>query len=292
MTLAIAAKYPWSNFSELIKMGAPVSQAVIMASDSRWTYDDYYIPYEDIGTKLFQLGKDCGAVYAGDVKAGEHSIKVLSNKLARRKTSDFQRSLVLAGSTFSRVYQYHQKERRSKGERVYPLYILVGVCNVVGEASLIYFSSESNFKPVFITGVYGVGIREAYASFEEKFMKEIESEVNKELKTRYRYPVVRYMPIQQDAEHVGILLAAKLEGVIETETFKSKGIGGKVQYGIVTKDGFQMRELSKTTDPTNEGPGWTRITASPEEITTFRKKFNLSANYQNINKFGIFQMCD
>lgn len=290
MTLAVAAKYPWSNFSELIKMGAPVSQAVIMASDSRWTYDDYYIPYEDIGTKLFQLGKDCGAVYAGDVKAGEHSIKVLSSKLARRKTPDFQRSLVLAKSTFSRVYQYHQKERESKGERVYPLYILVGICNVVGEASLIYFSSESNFKPVFITGVYGVGIREAYASFEEKFMKEIESEVNKELKTRHRYPVVRYMPIQQDAEHVGILLAAMLEDVIKTATYKT--IGGKMQYGIATKDGFQMWELLIATDPTNEGSGWTRVTASPEEITTFRKRFNLSATYQNIDKFGIFQICD
>ena len=213
MTLAVAAKYPWSTFHKLINIGAHAPQAVILASESRWTYNNYNIPYEDIGTKLFRLAKDCGAVYSGDAEAGGDCIDELSKKLSKRKIPSSQRSLFTAETTF-----------------LYPLYILVGVCDSSGQASLIYFSSQSNFKPVFLEGVYGVGIREAYASFEERFKKEIESEVDKELKTRYRYPAVRDMPIQEDAEHVGMLLAAMLEGklwhsdkgwISYTRTFKN-----------------------------------------------------------------------
>lgn len=292
MTLAVAAKYPWGVFSELIKMGAQVSQAVILASDSRWTYGNRNIPYEDIGTKVFKLGKDCGAVYAGDAKAGEHSIKELFNKLARRKTPNFQRSLVLAENTFYRVYQYHKKQR-DKQKRIYPLYVLVGICDTLGQASLIYFSSKNNFKPVFLTGVYGVGIEEARVEFEKEFKQEIGLMVRTKLDKLLKMPPsVRNLAlkIETNAGDIAIPLVAKLEEFITVD--KYKGIGGKIQCAMITKDGFQPLDIFKTTDPTNEGKGWTPATAKPEELTTIRKRFNLTINYQNVNKFGISQMCD
>jgi|TARA_B100001971_G_scaffold191265_1_gene194655 hypothetical protein len=58
------------------------------------------------------------------------------------------------------------------------------------------------------------------------------------------------------------------------------------------EDGFQPFEILETADPANESSGWTRIAVSADEIAMIMRRLNLSVNYQNVNKFGIFQMCD
>ena len=72
MTLSIGALFPWGRVAEAINaVGGFMPQAVILAADSRWTYSAGDKPYDDIGTKLFQLLGNAAAVYAGDVEAGE-----------------------------------------------------------------------------------------------------------------------------------------------------------------------------------------------------------------------------
>jgi hypothetical protein len=291
MTLAIGVHYPWSPFAELIRTGAPITQAVILVSDSRWTYEspsNSPLYYEDFGTKLFQLGKDCGAVYAGVSSIGEHCIEEPSYKLAKEKQRSFQRSLYLAEATFKKTYKYHKKDG-VKGKVLPPLYFIAGVCDSYGKASLIYFSYSNNFKPILLIGVHGIGDNQAYSVFKEAFRQEVELKINDEVKTRLRYPLVNDLtiPVQVSAQEVGMILVAKLENLITTGQYSS--IGGKVQSAIITQEGFQRFEVSKTTDITNQGPGWSRVTARPKEMVTLREKDKLPANYQSVaDSFTIF----
>jgi hypothetical protein len=148
MTIAVAAIWPWDYVLDLSGVpSAALPQAVILLSDSRWTFVDPTIPrplyYEDVGTKLFQISNDAGAVYAGHVNAGEECL----SRLARR----FRKKLVkkpVTGMTkdlFREVYSRHNTK--------HPLRVFVGACSPGGRSELWYFGSERNFEPIKLTGI-------------------------------------------------------------------------------------------------------------------------------------------
>ena len=67
MTIIVGAKYPWGILNQLSPPGGKIPQAVILASDGRLSekQGDDYLPKLDVGTKVFRLGMDAVAAYAG-----------------------------------------------------------------------------------------------------------------------------------------------------------------------------------------------------------------------------------
>ena len=287
MTLSIAAKYPWGPLRNLIQLQSDLSQAIIFVTDSRWTryYPNNQHYFEDVGTKLFALTNDSGVVYAGDVVSGEHCVKELSKKLGERGKRSFKVSMYTAQQTFQGVYRYHKKGRRT---RVFPLYFLVGVCDKAGNASLMSFTSPK-FNPVFIEGIYGVGVREAYKDFENAINEEVDKAVKEEFASRSRYPFLQtmHMPVKNSVEIIGMLIA----GIMQTEVVdisEHSTIGGPIQYAILTKEGIQTSELSWTKDPTGATDSWHRATPLPGEITTYQDKYKLGLAFIDSKSFGLY----
>ena len=106
MTLAVGAKYPWGELNKLFAPTARPANAIILASDSRWTYTHGVVPpYKDVGTKLFVIDSHAGAVYAGGVGVGEQCLDELRWQLPRQKRLGSQHGRALAQKTFRRVYK-------------------------------------------------------------------------------------------------------------------------------------------------------------------------------------------
>lgn len=287
MTLAIAAKYPWGPLRKLTVFQSDLPQAVMFVTDSRWTryYPKNQCQFEDVGTKFFTLTTDAGAVYAGDVISGEHCIKELSAKLTKSRRRSFRVSMYIAQQTFADVYKYHRRSRKAK---VFPLYFLIGVCDKAGNASLMSFSSPK-FSPLFIEGIYGVGVKEAYKEYEGVINGEIEKIVKEEFDIRSRWPVLQTMraPVQNDAEHVGMLIAAIMQTrVIDAD--KHSTIGGPIQYAIITQEGIKTPQLSWTTDGTGATDTWHRVSPLSGEITTYQEKYKLGPAFIDSSLFGLY----
>ena len=95
--------------------------------------------------------------------------------------------------------------------------------------------------------------------------------MEKELSLRRRWPTIPIadlgpVPIKADPHHVAMVIAGLLHNTIESELDKT--VGGKVQCAVITAEGFSSLRISSTTDPTNEGPGFTRLTPKPHELST------------------------
>jgi len=288
LTLSIAAKYPWGPLRKLTVFQSDLPQALIFVTDSRWTkyYPNNQYEFEDVGTKFFALASDSGVVYAGDVISGEHCVKELSRKLKKNRKASFKVSMYTAQQTFQDTYRYHKQRRRTK---VFPLWFLIGVCDKAGSASLMSFTSPK-FSPAFIEGIYGVGIKEAWKVFENAINEEIDKAVKEEFDVRSRYPVLQTMPnlpVKNDAQHVGMLVAAIMKERIINSPNQST-IGGLLQYAIITKEGIQMPELSSTKDPTGATDIWHKTTASPNEITTYQDKYKLGPAFIASSSFGLY----
>ena len=289
MTLSIAAKYPWGELRKLSAFQGDLPQAIIFATDSRWTkyYPNNQHDFEDVGTKFFDLTDDSGAVYAGDVQSGEHCIKELKTKLKSNRKRSFKSSMYTAQQTFQRVYKYHIRTRKKK---VFPLWFLIGVCDKAGNANLMSFSSPK-FNPIFVEGICGIGVRKAYKDFEKTLNDEIEKVVKEEFDTRSKFPALQKLqaPINANAETIGMLIA----GVMHQQIIGNAGyytIGGPIQFAIIDREGINMPGLRWTKDPTNDGGPWLRATAEPGEITTYQDKYKLGPDFINISSFGLYQI--
>jgi len=290
MTLSIAAKYPWGPLRKLLQLQKDLPQAIIFATDSRWTryYPDNRYEFEDVGTKFFALTNDSGVIYAGDVISGEHCIKELSRKLKKNTRRSFKVSMHIAQQTFQDIYRYHKQSRRTK---VFPqLYFLIGVCDKFGNASLMSFTSPK-FDPIFIEGMYGVGVKEAHKEFENVINAEIDKRVNEEFNFLYSHHAILQtmpnVPIQNDAQHVGMLIAIIMKERVADASLHAT-IGGPIQYAIITKEGIKTPEMRWTADPIGATDMWHRATASPDEITTYQDKYKLGPAFSNSSSFGLY----
>lgn len=276
MTLAIGAKYPWDELNKLLPPNSNLPEAVILASDSRFSrkLPCGYVPSSNIGTKLFKLGRDAGAVYAGISEVGEKCLDELRWKLSRQRTPNSRQSRELAKRTFQDVYKHYLATERLKPDDA-PLYILIGTCDTRGQAELYRFSYAANFNPEPITGLKALGWPDTVSRFDNLLKNELQKKVEGELSLRRRYPqipIATWVPMPIKADHVAILMVASLNNIIESGSDKT--VGGMVQCAVITSEGISLPEISSTTNGTNKGPGWTRVTARPEELITVTGMFS------------------
>ena len=137
MTVAVGAKYPWGDLCRLPPPESNISEAVILASDSRFSRKSgsSYTTVSDVGTKLFPLGKDFAAVYAGISAIGELCLDELRWKLSKETSPNSLRSRRIAEQTFRAIYRHKLASARLRAEEN-PLYILLGACTNTGSAEL------------------------------------------------------------------------------------------------------------------------------------------------------------
>lgn len=165
MTLAVAAVFPWqavldSMSSEILTtlqhLGLP-KQAILFAADSRWTYTNDG-SHEDGGVKLFGLGANAIAIYAGNVAAGERSIialeKHFSDKPPKTETETYERMRdVLRG-----IWSQHHHDGGG-------LYLLIGSSWFDGSCALMQFRHDIDFEPERVSGVQAIGSQRAIDYF-------------------------------------------------------------------------------------------------------------------------------
>ena len=253
MTIAVAALWPWDYISSVMDLStkAPLQQAVILLSDSRWTIKckdpsksgGVAENHLDGGKKLFKTASDAGAVYAGHVAAGEECL----SRLARR----FQKNMVkrpvtrLARDLFRAVYAGHHTKS--------PLRIFVGSCNQAGQAELWYFDSDKAFEPIRLTGVNLLAFPDTQKMFREGL--EAESHIIRP---------DRLTPLQ------GFLWlsAALQEHVMWPEVDRS--VGGKIQSAVIDSGGFTTNVLlSAPADNAQlSDDAWKKLTPEAGELRT------------------------
>lgn len=268
MTIAVGAKYPWGSLNRLLPSGFKISEAVILASDGRISkkQGSDYTPERDIGTKVFQLGRDAVAVYAGISEIGEKCIDELRWKLSKQHSPNSVNSRKIAQEVFQNGYKHNLALTKVSPEDA-PLYILIGACNKRGQAELYKGSYISNFTLEPVSGLNVLAWLDTKNLFDNFLSGELNKQVENELSLRKRFPEIpmaSWVPMPIKPEHVATLIVATLSRVITTGADKT--IGGMVQCAIVTSEGMTFPEISYTTNGTNQGPGWTRATANQEEL--------------------------
>lgn len=270
MTLSIGIKYPVKQLNRLLEQGDVTAEAIVLASDSRWTYPNGHC--EDYGTKLFQLGSDAGAVYAGKSALGELCLTGLRNRLKAQqvpRSSYFQK---IAQQTFQEVYKQVSKGI-PQSERV--LYMLLGVCESSGKAELYQFRFDIDFEPERVKGIQAIGCQPPVMIFRKTLKHELNRRVREELSVRRRHREdLAYLnklgfrvPIPITPYDIAMIAGYSLNTIVGSNV--SKFVGGKLQCAVITKeDGFQLLSLHYTIDPTNEGPGFTRATIQQSKLET------------------------
>ena len=270
MTIAVAAKFPWGALNNLIPANVVIPESVILASDSRYSRQTAtgYVPSSDSGTKLFQIGRDVAGVYAGVSRIGEICFDTLRRNLGRQSSPTSDTSKRIAQQTFNKVYRHEIAVMRLNPDQA-PLYILIGACNNAGNAELFRFSYQNNFVPVTVEGLDVLGWEQTSLKFIELLTGELHKKVEEELALRRKYtqiPMAQMSPMPIADGQVAILVVAMLRSLIEEGS--NTTIGGNIQLAQITKDGLIFPSVSFTTNPTNDGPGWTRATANGATLHT------------------------
>ena len=268
MTIAVGAKYPWGSLNRLLPSGFKVPEAVILASDGRISrkQSSDYTPERDVGTKVFQLGRDAVAVYAGISVIGEKCIDELRRRLSKQHPPNSVKSRKIAQEVFQTVYKHNLALTKVSPDDA-PLYVLIGACNKRGQAELYKASYASHFRLKPVSGLNVAAWPDTKNSFNSFLSGELNKQVENELSLRQRFlkiPIASWVPMPIKAEQVAILIVAILSRIIETGMDKT--IGGMVQCAIVTNEGVTFPKVSSTTNGTNQGPGWTRATANQKEL--------------------------
>ena len=120
MTIIVGALWPW--WGEAGMPTAPVRglkpQVAILASDSRWTIsrEGKADTYEDVGQKMFQIAPDAGAVYAGDVEAGEEALNELVDVRHEGTAGAQGHPFLVARDVFKAVYGVTNTRQRNRSE--------------------------------------------------------------------------------------------------------------------------------------------------------------------------------
>jgi len=281
MTIAVGAKYPWGSLNKLPPPDSNIPEAVIIASDSRFSkmQGTALTPIIDVGTKVFQLGIDATAVYAGTSRIGEACIDELRWKLSKQHISKSDHSKKIAQKVFQDVYKHSLSEMKLTKYDA-PLYIMIGACNKQGKAELYSASYDTNFSLEPVTGLNAVALPTTKDFFYYLLNNELNKQIEDELSRRSRYPKIpwaSWVPMPIPAIHVAILITATLNIIIQTNADRS--IGGLVQCALMTKEGVSFPGISYTADPSNKGPGWTRATAKQDELKTVTGTSSLFSFY-------------
>lgn len=274
MTLALGVKYPYGRLRQALEslQHAHLQEAVILMSDSRWTFSEPQARFEDVGTKIFKLDRSTALAYAGDVKTGEHCVKELEKKFKKLENNKIK--YIDINGTFKRVYKYHKK----RDPNTFRLLFLMGKYLKSGKVKLIYFESP-DFKCVFVNGIKGIGDELAY--------KEVFKIISPKIDDVSMYTG----DTQKDTMKVAMLFSDVMYNIVIKNVEYGK-VGGPIQFVIIDKSGVNTAELSWTTDGTGKSDVWHRITARSDEITTYKKRAHLKPNFIDVESFGLHSYCD
>lgn len=224
MTLGVAASFPWGWARTAYSSPTfpfPVSNAVILLADSRWTYDG--LPPEDRGQKLWPIsveaGHAIGAIIAGDVMTAEEALRSIRDNV-RHIDGSPPSVASLASKDLSKVYQAHRNARPDIS-----LHVIIGMADALGQTTMMCFDCRENFTPRFTEGVELIGWPSARDIFRER-LPEIEN-------------LVRSRSNSHKPESWAMALAECLYGEV-IGSGEEPFVGGRVQMAIV--DGQGLRE--------------------------------------------------
>ena len=162
MTLLVGAIFPWQHLLDsptfrALKQLSPAG-GVIIAADSRWTYPDGRT--EDGAVKLFGVGTNAIAAYAGSAIAGEDAIIGLSTRMKVSSTlHDFtsQTQAIIAAAWG------HHPDSHQDG-----LEVLLAYSYASGSAWLGHFSSTDDFAPHEDDDMTVIGPERARVHFQQR----------------------------------------------------------------------------------------------------------------------------
>ena len=247
MTIAIGALWPWARLASLAGLREnPPPRATILIADSRWTFlypGGRPSDYSDVGTKLFRIAKDAGAVYAGDVDSGEECLARLARRFEKRRVK--LPVTRMARDLFRAVYSRHHPG--------HPLGIFLGACSDRGDPELWYFDDSSDFEPVPLVGLNLL----AFPETEKTFRAGLE----------YEKHIIRSGQPAEPIDGALWLIAALKEHVIDKDVDPS--VGGKIQCAVIDGGGFQPIGISGSADT---GTTWQPISPRAGELKTFRPR--------------------
>jgi len=272
MTLAIAVQYPYGKLARAFESLAQIRnirypQAIIFVSDSRWSYDNP-IMYEDIGAKIWDINRNTVISYAGDVKAGELCIEEFKKRVKNINVRLFNAS---------GMFQYIYKRLKKSEPRTKRLLLLLGSYLRNKGTKLVCLESP-NFRPMEITGVQGIGNKDAFNAV----IEEVEPKIN---------DLSIYTGTEKDYFTIATyFIDAMRRLAIQNASYND--IGGPIQCRILDCNGSSAPLISFTSDPTGKTDEWHRATATSDEVTTFLKRWNLEAKYLSGRYFRLCSYCD
>lgn len=259
MTLAIAATFPWGQLRRVVTSmpGASLAGGVILATDSRWSFEDARPP-EDIAQKLWPLAPErgIGAVFAGDVWAAEDAFAAAKKRIADVDMT-YPHTIALAISeALVDVYKKHKARRRT----VHPLYVLVGMANRVGDCAVIKYSYASKFTPIYVVGLDGIGSPTAIDAVRAK-LPDVDSAMMPRDGSGWslsiddwalQFAAGAFYPALSDAE--------------------DQTVGGGIQIATLSASGWNELSISKTSDLRNL-ENWDKISVQSDEVEEWRQHF-------------------
>jgi len=272
MTLAIAVQYPYGKLGRAFHSLAQIRnirypEAIIFVTDSRWSYDNPII-YEDIGAKILDINNKTIISYSGDVKAAKLCIEEFKKKVNNPNVRLFN-----ASGTFQYIYK-RLKKREPRTKR---LLLLLGSYLRNKGTKLVYLESP-NFRPIEITGVQGIGNKDAFNAV----IEEVEPKIN---------DLSIYTGTEKDYFTIATYFVDAMRRLaIQNASYND--IGGPIQCRILDCNGNSTPLISFTSDPTGKTDEWHRATATSDEVTTFLKRWNLEAKYLSGRYFGLCSYSD
>jgi hypothetical protein len=255
MTLCIGLKYPWGVMGGINPPLGARSTAIILATDSRWVFGKANSAPVDKAQKLFPIARNAVAVYAGASELAEECIRKLKYLAPQPSSSKRTLNGQMVQKRFMDTYQEYVADRRFAHGKP-DVDIMIGVFEEPFGGELIRFRSSSDFAPEKTEGIQTIGVLGAGQMFRQEFQHIVKSKSNQASSHISRIKVA----------DVFMWIAAALEKVKASEY--GKVIEGWTECVVIDKSGVYCPNIKYTTDPTNEGPGFTRVTPHKGEIGT------------------------
>jgi hypothetical protein len=250
MTLLVGAPFPWRAlleypvFRAVAELG--LQRGAILAADSRWTRRSGAV--DDNAVKLFGVGTNGLAGYAGNAAAGEDAIKELSVDLPGRTVATYEEMSHFVTLALQRVWARHSVLGGG-------LHILLGASDRHGGCWLGNFSHEDDFEGHSVNDIQLLGPEAA----KEHFMGVLD-----ELTTRELSGPSGNLSLRWWAAKVTLALYDTCEAQAHV------GVGGKFLCGITSNGTAEGRGLEAIAlDSLATLPQ--KLTVDPLKARTLRK---------------------
>lgn len=261
----MAVRFPWGRLGDLLAAGEgpSIREAVIFATDSRFTSPDNQVLQDD-GQKLYRVAGDAAIAYSGDVLAAQRAVREVRKYFSRRRRDAAQEATQTVSRILRAAYELEQVLARQKNRKFWPLHILAGWRSQDGQASVALFESPKFSPQPADIGLVGgsKGERKIFAAKLKQF--------EEERWARGALPL--------DPKPWQIDVSGSLWSVIEAPD-ASRSIGGKVQTIAITADGFIEQEVSFTTGDPLKLTSWTVVTMPMSEVRPYQIEAKRHVSY-------------